>query len=138
MTYDHLIPWTAQEIVAATGGELLCGDMHRQFAQVSIDSRKISPGDVFVAIIGDVHDGHAFVEDVIHRGIYGVVINKDKAKEIQVSEWHNKKVTGIAVEDTTRALGDLAAFHRNRMCLFALLLVKALLAEVTFNPYKSC
>jgi len=114
MIYDHFIPWTAQEIVAATGGELLCGDIHRQFAQVSIDSREISPGDVFVAIIGDVHDGHAFLEDVIHRGICGVVINKDKAKEIKVSKWHDKKVIAIAVEDTTRALGDLAAFHRNR------------------------
>ena len=114
MTNDHLIPWTAQELVAATGGELLCEDRHRHFAQISIDSRKISPGDVFVAIIGDIHDGHSFLEDVIHRGIKGVVINKDKAKEIQISNWHDKNITGIAVEDTTRALGDLAAFHRNR------------------------
>jgi UDP-N-acetylmuramoyl-tripeptide--D-alanyl-D-alanine ligase len=114
MTYDHLIPWTAQEILAATTGELLCGDRHRQFAEVSIDSRKISPSDVFVAIIGDVHDGHTFLEDVIHQGIYGVVINKKKAKEFPTSDWHNTKVTAIAVEDTTKALGDLAAFHRNR------------------------
>jgi UDP-N-acetylmuramoyl-tripeptide--D-alanyl-D-alanine ligase len=78
MTYDHLIPWTAQEILAATTGELLCGDRNRLFTEVSIDSRKISPSDVFVAIIGDVHDGHTFVKDVIHQGISGLRMAQHK------------------------------------------------------------
>jgi hypothetical protein len=52
--------WTAEELVAATGGTLH-GKVSQRLNAVSIDSRNLSPGDIFVAIKGDVHDGHDFV-----------------------------------------------------------------------------
>ena len=73
------IPWTTAEIFEATEGNLLCGDINRVFAGVSIDSRRIAPDDLFVAIKGDVHDGHSFAGDVIADGVAGLIINKDKA-----------------------------------------------------------
>ena len=115
MTTKNPISWTTREILEATGGELLCGDLNCQFAGVSIDSRNITPTDVFVAIVGNVHDGHGFIEDVIARGIQGVVINKSKVAELPVPEWRDRNIACAAVEDTTRGLGDLAAFHRRRM-----------------------
>ena len=113
-TKNH-ISWTTREIIDATCAELLCGESDLQFAGVSIDSRNITPTDVFVAIVGEVHDGHGFVGEVIERGIQGVVINKSKAAELPVSKWRDRNIVCAAVDDTTRALGDLAAFHRKRM-----------------------
>ena len=115
MTTTDAISWTTQEILAATAGELLCGDPDCRFQGISIDSRNITLTDVFVAIVGDVHDGHVFVKDVIDRGIKGVVINKTQAAALEVPTWRNRNLACVAVEETTRALGDLAAFHRKRM-----------------------
>jgi UDP-N-acetylmuramoyl-tripeptide--D-alanyl-D-alanine ligase len=49
--------WTAEELVAATGGRLT-SPVTRVLRAVSIDSRGIGNGDVFVAIKGDKNDGH--------------------------------------------------------------------------------
>ena len=108
------IPWSTPEILEATHGELLGGDVNRQFARVSIDSRNITRSDIFVAIIGDVHDGHTYVQDVVRNGVQGVMINKNSTADLPISEWQNKNISCVAVEDTTRSFGDLAAFNRRR------------------------
>ncbi len=110
----HPIPWTAEEILEATGGELLCGDLRRPFAGVSIDSRKISVDDVFVAITGEVHDGHTFISNIVDQGVHGFVINRHKAEPTSIDAWKTGNIVCIEVKDTTRALGDLAAFNRLR------------------------
>ena len=109
------IPWTTQEIIEATGGELLCGDLSRSFAGISIDSRNIEADNFFFAIIGESHDGHGFAPAVIDQGIGGLVIDRRKAAELPVAAWQAKNITCIAVTDTTRALGDLAACNRRRV-----------------------
>ena len=108
------LPWTVDEILKATGGELLCGDRSRGFEKVGIDSRNISAGDLFVAIVGEVHDGHRFAKDVVKQGIGGLVVARDKAGEMPIADWQTGRIACVAVSDTLRALGDLAAFHRSR------------------------
>lgn len=113
------IPWTALQILEATKGELLCGGTERFFSGVSIDSRRIFPDDLFVAIQGEVHDGHNFVKDVVESGVCGLLINKNKAdvffSDVRVREdWRQKGLLCVAVKDTTKALGDLTAFQRRR------------------------
>jgi len=114
MSNTQPIPWSTQEILEATHGELLCGDIGQRFASVSIDSRRIAASDLFVAIIGDVHDGHAFAGDVVDQGIQGLIVNHTSAGRLPLAAWGEKKVACIAVEDTSRALGALAAFNRRR------------------------
>jgi UDP-N-acetylmuramoyl-tripeptide--D-alanyl-D-alanine ligase len=114
MDNEHILPWTLSEILEATGGELLCGDRTQKFEKVSIDSRNISPGDLFVAIVGEVHDGHTFIDDVVGAGVSGLIVAREKTGELPVSEWQTRRIACVAVADTTRALGDLAAFHRSR------------------------
>jgi len=115
MNNGHALQWTVNEILKATGGELLCGDIEKRFAAVSIDSRSISVDDVFVAIVGDVHDGHSFINNVLEQGVSGLVVNRQHAKDLPIAKWRAQNVACAAVADTTRALGDLAAFHRSRM-----------------------
>jgi UDP-N-acetylmuramoyl-tripeptide--D-alanyl-D-alanine ligase len=64
--------WTAEEIAAATGGRVT-GDFHAQ--GVSIDTRSIEPGDLFVALAG-VRDGHEFVAPAIAKGAAGALVSQ--------------------------------------------------------------
>ena len=98
----------------ATRGELLCGDVRRPFSGVSIDSRNISADHLFVAIAGEVYDGHKFTSNVVDQGVGGLVISRHKAGQMPIADWKSNNIACIAVEDTTRALGDMAAFNRLR------------------------
>lgn len=99
--------FSAAEAVAWTGGTLLSGDPSRSFTGVTIDSRRVGEGDLFVAITGERFDAHDFLEDVAAAGAAGCLVRAGR----QVPESLPCK---IAVDDTTRALGALAAGHRAR------------------------
>ena len=91
--------WTAEEIAAATGGKL-AGQAFRA-GGVSIDTRTIQPGDLFVALAG-VRDGHEFVEQAFEKGAAGVIASR--------------QVFGpaVMVPDTLQALEKLGAAARER------------------------
>ena len=57
--------WTRAEVLAATGGKAEGADWTAK--GVSIDSRTLEPGDLFVAIKGENTDGHAYVEAALKR-----------------------------------------------------------------------
>ena len=88
--------FTVQDVVRATQGALVTGDLSVPVTGVSIDSRTLIVGDAFFAIVGHRLDGHAFLGEAAGRGPDDVPAN----------------VPTILVEDTTRALGRLAAWHR--------------------------
>ena len=117
MPVTQPLPWTTGDILAATGGELLCGDTHKIFAGVSIDSRNITPEGLFVAIRGQVHDGHTFIPEVVAGGVQGIIVDQKNAREFLTGRWQEKGIVLIAVRETTRALGDLAAFNRKRVAV---------------------
>ncbi|CAB1064658.1 UDP-N-acetylmuramoyl-tripeptide--D-alanyl-D-alanine ligase (EC [Olavius sp. associated proteobacterium Delta 1] len=114
MTSSHPIPWTTAEILEATAGELVSGDLQRAFAKVYIDSRMTADDGVFVAITGEIHDGHKFLPEVVDQGVRGLVINREKTEHLPLAAWKKMGAACIAVADTTRALGDMAAFNRRR------------------------
>lgn len=109
------IPWTTAEILEATRGEILFGDIKHSFSGISIDSRTISADDLFIAIKGNVHDGHDFTSEVIDQGVRGLLINKDRTADLPVGQWQKKGIVCVAADDTIKALGDLASFRRKRL-----------------------
>ena len=70
--------WTVAEVLAATGGRAVNLD-DGDLTAVSIDSREIEPGALFVAIKGDVHDGHDFVAKALEQGAAAALVSEDKA-----------------------------------------------------------
>ena len=108
------LSWTTEEVLEATGGRLISGPSGRVFSGVSIDSRTIASGNLFVAIAGTTFDGHDFIGEVINRGICGLVTAEGKTDIVTAPDWDPGRMVCIAVKDTTRALGDLAAFNRRR------------------------
>lgn len=97
--------FTVQEIVRATQGALVVGDLAVSVNGVSLDTRTLGVGDAFFAIRGPRLDGHEFVADAASRGASCVVVHN-------VPDPMPTGVPVILVEDTTRALGRLGAVHR--------------------------
>jgi len=106
------IPWTLAEILEATCGQQLGGVDAGSFTRVGIDSRALDPDSLFVAIKGERHDGHDFIQEVIDQGCRGILMAAQRQKDLPVSRWAKEGVTLVAVADTIRALGALAAFRR--------------------------
>ena len=67
--------WTADELIGATGGTLH-GHVTAPMCGVTIDSRNFSPGDIFVAIKGDRHDGHDFVACALKAGAGLAIVSR--------------------------------------------------------------
>ena len=106
--------WTAFEAAAATGG-ILCargGDPGHWPAEewaaagVSIDSRNIKPGDIFVAL-RDARDGHEFVENAFTSGAAAALVT-------QPPENTPDGAPLLVVDDTLQGLRDLALAARTR------------------------
>ena len=79
------------------------GERERDVLSLTIDSRSVCPGALFVAVRGERVDGHAFVGDAIARGAVAIVA------EAGHSIPHADGVTAIFVPDSRRALSQLAA-----------------------------
>ena len=71
--------WSTDQLLQATGGSLLSGSEHTVFDGIGIDSRTLEAGQLFVAIVGETHDGHRFVADVLDRDAAGVLVNADQS-----------------------------------------------------------
>ncbi|MEQ8666386.1 MAG: UDP-N-acetylmuramoyl-tripeptide--D-alanyl-D-alanine ligase [Rhodospirillales bacterium] len=98
--------WTAAEIAKATGGAII-GGPEWSVTGISIDSRTIAKGDLFVAIVGPVMDGHDFTAAARAAGATGCLVARSRLNETQAGPT-------IAVDDTLVALQDLARAARRR------------------------
>jgi UDP-N-acetylmuramoyl-tripeptide--D-alanyl-D-alanine ligase len=98
--------WTMEQVAGALGVALPASlDPLARLAGVSIDSRTVRPGELFIAIRGPRHDGHDFVAEVLGRGIPAAVVEGARR------EIYPEAIRGrlFPVEDTLQALGQLAA-----------------------------
>ncbi len=92
--------WTASELVEATGGTL---SEPFDADGLSIDTRTIAAGELFVALLGEGRDGHAFVADALAKGAAGAIVHEDvSARPV------------LRVDDTLAALTRLGGFARWR------------------------
>jgi UDP-N-acetylmuramoyl-tripeptide--D-alanyl-D-alanine ligase len=91
--------WTSDEIAAATGG---IASATFEVTGVTFDSREVQPGDLFVAMLGTVYDGHKFVDGAFSAGAAGAIVSQ------RVNGPH------ILVGDTFAALQALGRASRSR------------------------
>ena len=90
------------EAASALGGRAAGGDV--AFHGVSTDSRTTREGALFIAIRGPHFDGHDFVDIARQRGAVAAVVEREPEVSFPF----------ILVRDSVRALGNLAAYWRNR------------------------
>ena len=89
------------------GGRVTAGDPGSVIDGAAIDSRAVRGGEAFFAFPGSRVDGHRFVPDALARGAAAAVVQEDLPSPASGAL--------IRVEDTFRALHDLARFVRQRV-----------------------
>lgn len=99
---------TAGELSKSISGALK-GDGNILFDGISIDSRTINKGEVFLALKGERFDGHEFVKNAINKGAIGLIVNKNFSAKIK------KGLFYIYVDDTKKALGQIANYWRRKV-----------------------
>ena len=96
--------WTASEVLAATDGQ---GPGGWRASGVTIDSRTVQPGDLFVAIKGPNFDGHRFVDEALRRGAVAALVQRRP-------EGLDDGARLVRVKDSLRGLQDLGRAARRR------------------------
>ena len=85
-------------------------DDFNSISSVVIDSRIVKKNSLFIAVKGSNFDGHDFVNEAVKKGAAAVIINKNK-----LSKYDDINVPIVAVDDTIKALGEIANSWRRKL-----------------------
>jgi UDP-N-acetylmuramoyl-tripeptide--D-alanyl-D-alanine ligase len=100
-----MIPLDLADLADVVGGELVDdADAGRVVTSVTIDSRAVEPGALFVPLPGEHADGHRFIGDAVGRGATGHLLADDREAE---------HPGAVAVDDPADALTGLGAWVRD-------------------------
>ncbi|MEX2367835.1 MAG: UDP-N-acetylmuramoyl-tripeptide--D-alanyl-D-alanine ligase, partial [Pseudohongiellaceae bacterium] len=99
-----------QEVETLTGGQMTGADV--VFNSVSIDTRTLLPGDLFVAISGPNFDGNEFVDTAAAGKAVAAIVSRPVSSTLPT----------VSVADTRKALGQLGGHNRrmSKACVLAL------------------
>ena len=103
-----MLPLSLQSIAAAVGGHLKGGDPDQVVRGVSIDSRTVQPGELYIGLRGERYDGDQFAAAALQKGAAAAVVRAETAA-------HLPTVSRLIVADGLTALTALAAFVRARV-----------------------
>jgi UDP-N-acetylmuramoyl-tripeptide--D-alanyl-D-alanine ligase len=94
------------EVAACTGGSVDAAHATQQVTGVVTDSRAVRAGQLYVALRGEQHDGHAFLAQAHAQGASAALVESEAHVPAGLAR--------VLVPDTRRALGELALLHRKR------------------------
>lgn len=100
-------PWSSEQLQLATQGQW--HNLHSKpldaLNRIVIDNRRIQPGDVFLALIGERFDGHGFAANAVASGARAIIVSRPIAQ---------LDVPQLVVQDTRLALGHLGGYRRQQ------------------------
>lgn len=96
------------QVLEAAKAVLISGSAEELIDGFSIDSRIISKGEAFIAVKGANFDGHDFIEQAVKKGAVCIIREGHKNNRDYGS------IPVIEVENTVKALGDLAKYIRGK------------------------
>jgi len=114
---------TLADVVEALAGERPAGG-DDVLTETVVDSRQVIPGAMFVALPGERHDGHDFVDDAFRRGATLALTARpvegwpslDLRAGFDAAAWEDFQTPGcVIVEDPLAALQQIARFWRRKM-----------------------
>ena len=104
-----MTPCTARELCAAVGGTLL-QDSGAPVTGVTTDSRAVQPGQLFIPLVGEWFDGHAYISKALDGGAAGCLTAREPETLLPGKLY-------IQVADTRLALKALASWYRDKFDL---------------------
>lgn len=107
----QLLNMTLEEIILAVKGQLLGQEIRdASISSVSTDTRIIEKNSLFIALKGDNFNGNEFLSVAIEKGASACIID-----EIILDSYEDLPCNVIKVENSQKALLELAAFYRNKL-----------------------
>ena len=101
-----------KDILDATRGKVLAGTLEAPVEKVSIDSRAVGPGSLFIPLVGSRADGHDYIAQARAAGAVCLVKKGHPASQGAAAGRPGPAL--IEVDEPLAALGDLAAYWRRR------------------------
>lgn len=100
---------TLGQLLGAVDGYLLDGfdNLNFPIALVETDSRSIHTGALFIPLVGDRFDGHAYINSALQEGAAGCLTAREQENCLPGKFY-------VKVSDTQKALGDLAAWYKDQ------------------------
>ena len=100
---------TLSQLLEAVDGRLLGGfdRLDAPVARVETDSRSIHPGALFIPLVGERFDGHAYLNSALESGAAGCLTAREQERYLPGKFY-------VRVDDTEAALSRLAAWYRDR------------------------
>ena len=89
------------EIVKTVKPLAVEGTLDKEITGITCDSRRVMPGNLFVAVRGERTDGHRFLDAAIDRGASAIVLESDAS--------FRRRVTRIKVSDARRSMAQASA-----------------------------
>lgn len=98
-----------RQLLEAVNGRLLgdFADLDATVDKVETDSRTITPGSLFLPIVGERFDGHAYIDQALTSGAAGCLTQRERESYLPGKFY-------IKVDSTHRALRDLAVWYKHR------------------------
>ena len=81
----------------------------QQITGIETDTRTLTEGSVFIALVGEKHDGHDFVGEAINQGAIAVVVNR----QLEIGN----SITQYVVKDTLKAYQQIGSWWRSRFTI---------------------
>ncbi|WFD09155.1 UDP-N-acetylmuramoyl-tripeptide--D-alanyl-D-alanine ligase [Tepidibacter hydrothermalis] len=100
------------EIIDNTKGKLIQGNKEALIKSISINSKSVDEEGLFIPLIGEKFDAHDFVNDAYKNGCKTFL--KDKNHDFN---FNSEDINIIEVEDTTKALGDIARLYKEKFLI---------------------
>ncbi len=102
-------PMTIRELLEAVNGRLLgeFNDVNRTVSRVETDSRTIHEGSLFIPLVGERFDGHAYINAALEGGAAGCLTQRERESYLPGKFY-------IKVDSTHRALRDLARWYKRK------------------------
>ena len=100
-----------KEIIQATEGKLRKGNLESECENFCKDTRIIKSGDTYIGIKGENFDGNTLWQQAFENGAETVIVQGIDFKNQDIEKYENKNI--IEVEDTIKALADIATYKRN-------------------------
>lgn len=101
---------TIGEVVDATKGNLIQGDVKKYINEFRIDSRECKKGDFYIPLKGENADGHKFIKSAIDNGALGIFVSDVN----YIPQNIDSNVSIIKVEDCLQALQNVGRYNRKK------------------------
>lgn len=100
-----------KEIIQVTNGKLIQGNIEAECENFCRDTRIIKPGDTYIGIKGENFDGNILWKQAFENGAETVILQGIDCINKDIKKFENKNI--IEVENTIKALADIAKYKRN-------------------------